>query len=62
MLYSIKQAISLTSLSKSTIYRLIQEGRFPKPLIISRRRVGWRQSDIYAWLESCATTGAKEGV
>jgi prophage regulatory protein len=39
-------------LSKSEIYRRIQSGTFVKPLSLGLRAVGWRESDIDAWLES----------
>lgn len=42
----------LTSLRKTTIYRLMKEGTFPKPLRISSMRVAWRTADIQAWVDS----------
>ena len=39
-----------TSLGKTSIYTLIQQGGFPKPLRLSPRRVAWRTSDIQAWI------------
>lgn len=44
--------IEQTGLSKSTIYKLIKEGKFPKPLKLSKRSVGWRQSDLDNFLNS----------
>ena len=40
----------ITSLSKSTIYRLISEGEFPKQIQIGKRAVVWVRSDINAWI------------
>ncbi|UTV98791.1 AlpA family phage regulatory protein [Marinomonas rhizomae] len=42
----------LTSLRKTTIYKLIKEGKFPKPLRISPMRVAWRLTDIESWVQS----------
>ena len=42
----------ITSLSKSTIYRLIAEGEFPRQIQIGKRAVVWVRSDIQAWLSS----------
>lgn len=42
----------LTSLRKTTIYRLMKQDKFPKPLRISSMRVAWRLKDIEAWVES----------
>ncbi|MDE0589407.1 AlpA family transcriptional regulator [Halocynthiibacter sp. C4] len=43
---------TLVGLSRSTIYAMIAEGTFPKPVKLGKRAVGWRQSDVMAWLES----------
>lgn len=43
---------SKTGLSKSAIYRGIDEGTFPPPFRIGKRAVGWRLSIINAWLEA----------
>lgn len=57
MLHHINQVSQITSLSKSTIYRLIKESQFPKPVRISRMRVGWKQSDLDAYIASRPTVG-----
>lgn len=38
-----------TGLGKSSVYALSD---FPKPLVLSRRAVAWKQSEISAWIES----------
>ena len=40
------------SLSKSTIYRLISQGDFPRPIPLGSRSVGWLESSINEWLAS----------
>ena len=42
----------LTGLSRASIYRLISEGGFPRPVRVSATGVRWRASDIAAWIES----------
>ena len=42
----------LTTLSRSTIYRMVADGSFPAPLQISERSVRWRESEIREWLNS----------
>ncbi|HTU09758.1 MAG TPA: AlpA family phage regulatory protein [Allosphingosinicella sp.] len=39
-----------TGLSRSTLYRKVGERSFPRQLKISDRCVGWRESDLEAWL------------
>jgi prophage regulatory protein len=40
-----------TGLSRSTIYAMMAEGRFPKPIKIGLRAVGWSEAEIDTWLE-----------
>ena len=42
----------LTGLSRASIYRLISEGEFPRPVRVSATGVRWRSSDISAWIQS----------
>jgi prophage regulatory protein len=39
-----------TGLSRSTIYLRISEGRFPRPVSLGSRAVGWIESEINTWL------------
>jgi len=42
-----------TGLSRSTIYRRIAEGKFPKPIQLgTSRSVGWLEADIEQWIET----------
>ena len=47
-----RQVEEITSISRSSIYRLMQEGEFPRPVRIGPAAVRWRASDLTAWLES----------
>ena len=42
-------------LARSTIYRRMSEGTFPKPMRIGERSVRWRVDDLVAWRESLKT-------
>lgn len=39
-----------TGLSRSTIYLRIAQGRFPKPVSLGGRAVGWIEAEIQEWL------------
>jgi prophage regulatory protein len=39
-----------TGLSRSTLYLRIAEGRFPAPVSLGGRAVGWIDTEIDAWL------------
>ncbi|PPD49504.1 MAG: hypothetical protein CTY13_03335 [Methylobacter sp.] len=43
-------------ISKNTIWRLVREGRFPKPIKLSEKVTVWKAADVLAWMDS------KEGV
>ncbi len=44
----------LTSLSRTTRWRMERRGEFPKRVRLSPGRVGWHQADIEAWISSRA--------
>ena len=44
----------VTSLSRTTRWRMERRGEFPKRVRLSPGRVGWRQADIEAWISSRA--------
>ena len=39
-------------LGRSAIYNMMAKGLFPKPVKLTAKAVGWRQSDKDAWLAS----------
>lgn len=47
-----KTVEKMSGLSRATIYRLINAGKFPRPLSIGSGSVRWRQSDIISWQQS----------
>jgi len=44
--------IQATGLGRSTIYRLVTDGSFPRPVHLGPRAVAWRWSDPDRWSES----------
>lgn len=41
-----------TGLSRSTLYRKMDQGTFPRQIKISERCAGWRESAVKAWLKN----------
>jgi prophage regulatory protein len=41
-----------TGLSRSTIYQRIAEGRFPEPVSLGGRAVGWIDIEVDAWISA----------
>ena len=47
-----KQVEEITGLSRSSIYRLMTSGEFPRPVRVGPAAVRWRESEVMDWLES----------
>jgi prophage regulatory protein len=52
-LVGIRKVCDLTSLSRATIYRLIDDGKFPRGLKISSNRIAWRERAVLEWIVAC---------
>jgi prophage regulatory protein len=46
------QVMESTGLGRSTIYKYITAGKFPAPLKLSERCVGWLESEVQQWIQS----------
>lgn len=46
----LKEVIDSTGLARSTIYKYIAEGTFPKPVSLGDRCVGWVDSEVNDWI------------
>jgi len=57
--YSIGEVEAITSLSRSTIYRKMEQGTFPPSVAISEGRVGWNRREIDEWCEAKLATGER---
>ncbi len=47
--------IQATGLGRSTIYRLVASGEFPRPVHLGPRAIAWRWSDLEQWNATRAT-------
>jgi prophage regulatory protein len=54
--------LNKTGLSRSTLYRKMEAGTFPRNLQISTRCAGWRESDVDVWLRNPMFYSAQHGV
>ena len=46
----VREVVDLVGMHRSTLYKMMGRGEFPRPLRIGPNSRGWRQSDIDAWL------------
>ena len=56
-LMKLKEVVAATGLSRSSIYALIAEGLFPRPLQVGRRAVRWIEQEVQEWLSSRPRSG-----
>ena len=49
-LLTVKEVGELIGLDRVTIYRLRQQGRFPRPIQLGKRTIRWRTSEIQEWI------------
>jgi prophage regulatory protein len=52
VLLRIGSVCTITGLSVPTIYRMMPQGGFPRPLKITSHARAWKLSDINAWIDS----------
>jgi prophage regulatory protein len=45
------RVIEITGLPKSTLWKEIKDGNFPQPIRLTKRSIGWFESDIKSYLE-----------
>lgn len=50
-LVRLKELRQITGLSRSTIYKMVSEGRFPRPVKLNERASAWRMADVLKWQE-----------
>lgn len=46
----LKDVIASTGLGRSSIYKFIAAGTFPKPVPLGGRAVGWVQHEVNEWI------------
>ncbi|HAY47047.1 MAG TPA: hypothetical protein DCY55_12315 [Gammaproteobacteria bacterium] len=55
----LSNVLSATGLSRSSIYKKMDDGSFPQRIRLSDRAVGWREEEISDWianLERCSAS------
>ncbi len=49
-LIRLKEVMSLTGLGRSSIYKFMEESRFPKSVSLGDRAVAWIESEVEDWI------------
>lgn len=56
-----KEVIKKLSISRATLYKLIQNGELDKPIQLGANSVGWKNSTIDKWLDDRAKQANQGG-
>ncbi len=54
-IHRLPSALDLTGLCRTSAYDLLKKGQFPEPVMLGKRAVGWRESDLMDWIASRQT-------
>ncbi len=55
------EVMARTGLSRSTIYVRLAEGRFPQPVALGGRAVGWIEAEVDEWVRERIAESRFEG-
>ncbi|WP_345843142.1 AlpA family transcriptional regulator [Shewanella algae] len=47
----LKEVLNLTALSRASVYRLMNDGKFPVSVSLGERSVGWVEEEVLNWIE-----------
>lgn len=54
----VREVMRITGLARSTVYKLIHDGKFPRPVKLGARAVAWRSDVVNGWIEDRTTASA----
>ena len=57
-IYRLPDAMAVTGLCRTAVYNALSDKDFPEPVKLGKRAVGWRESDLMAWVASRKTRNA----
>lgn len=47
-----KDVLKFVPVCRSTLWNMVKDGKFPKPIKLSGKITAWRNADVLAWLEA----------
>ncbi|WP_375122638.1 helix-turn-helix transcriptional regulator [Pseudomonas sp. LW8] len=57
VLISKRQLLAIIPLCERTIYNFEKQGKFPRRIALSSRKVVWDLAEIEAWIDTCKESG-----
>ncbi|EJL9427959.1 AlpA family transcriptional regulator [Vibrio cholerae] len=49
----LKEVMEKTALSRSAIYRKMNDGEFPQAVSLGERAIAWVESEVDEWMDFC---------
>ncbi|WIY52077.1 AlpA family phage regulatory protein [Devosia sp. YIM 151766] len=49
-IWRLRRVMAVIGMSRSWLYEEVAAGRFPAPLQLGQRAIGWRRSEVENWL------------
>jgi prophage regulatory protein len=49
LILTVHDVVRRTTISRAQIYRMMAQNHFPQPVMLTKQRIGWRESDIARW-------------
>ena len=54
VIMKLPEVLELTKISRTTLYRLMETGEFPRPIKLGQRARAWRVEEVTNWLDTRA--------
>ncbi len=51
-IHRLPSTLEITGLCRTSLYYALANKAFPEPVKLGKRAVGWRESDLMAWVQS----------
>ena len=55
--YTLEEVKDITTLSRSNLFKMIEDGKFPRQIKIADRRIAWSKSDVNNWIDKTMAVG-----
>ena len=57
-----RQLLDVLPFGKTTLWKMVGEGNFPKPIKLSDRITAWKEHEVIAWLQDREAVGISDGI
>lgn len=50
----VHDVMAVTGLRRTSLYEMVRQNRFPCPVQLGARAIGWREADVATWIDGLA--------